>query len=225
MEKESLFKRYSLFILGLYFLALGVVLIVRSALGTTPISSLNYVMNINTTLSLGTWTFITNIIMIIIQLWLVNGKYGTTKDRIEILLQIPLSFVFSAFIDFNMLMTNGLNPSNYYFSFIILLLGCIIQAIGVVLEIKPKVAMMSAEGLVKYIARRRGKEFGKVKVYVDITLVAIAVIASLLFSQKIEGIREGSLIAALLTGHIVSFMNKRIMTRRMLRRLKPVFIQ
>ena len=225
MENQSLFKRYSIFISGLYFLALGVVLIVRSSLGTTPISSLNYVMNINTTLSLGTWTFITNIIMILIQLWLVNGKYGTTKDRVEILLQIPLSFVFSAFIDFNMMMTDSIIPSNYFISFIILLLGCIIQAVGVVMEIKPKVAMMSAEGMVKYIARRRGKEFGKVKVYVDITLVAIAVIASLLFSQKIEGIREGSLIAALLTGHIVSFMNKHIMTRRMLRRLKPAFIQ
>lgn len=225
MEKESLLKRYLVFILGLYLLAMGVVLIVRSTLGTTPISSFNYVMSINTTLSLGSWTFITNIIMIIIQLWLVKGKYGTTKDRVEILLQIPLSFVFSAFIDYNMMLTSNIIPSNYYASFSILLLGCLVQAIGVVLEIKPKVAIMSAEGLVRYIARRQNREFGKVKVYVDIALVATAVIASLLFSQTIEGIREGSVIAALLTGHIVNFMSKRIMTRKMLNRLKPAFVQ
>lgn len=36
MEKESLIKRYLVFILGLYFLAMGIVLIVHSALGTTP---------------------------------------------------------------------------------------------------------------------------------------------------------------------------------------------
>ena len=40
MEKDSLIKRYLVFILGLYFLAMGIVLIVHSALGTTPISVL-----------------------------------------------------------------------------------------------------------------------------------------------------------------------------------------
>lgn len=224
MEKDSLLKRYLVFISGLYFLALGVVFIVKSSLGTTPISSLNYVMSINTPLSLGSWTFITNIIMIIIQLWLVKGKYGTTKDRVEILLQLPLSFIFSAFIDFNMMIMHNIHPNGYMTSLGILFAGCIIQAIGVVLEIKPRVAMMSAEGMVKYISRRRNREFGKVKVYVDIILVAIAVVASLLLSGKIEGIREGSLVAALITGHIVGFISHRIMTRKMLRKLKPAFI-
>lgn len=37
---KSIIKRYLVFVLGLYFLAAGVVLIVRSALGTTPISSI-----------------------------------------------------------------------------------------------------------------------------------------------------------------------------------------
>ena len=57
MELKTILKRYPVFILGLYFLSLGIVLIVRSALGTTPISSINYVLSINSALSLGTWTF------------------------------------------------------------------------------------------------------------------------------------------------------------------------
>lgn len=222
MEKDSLLKRYFVFIVGLYFLALGIVLIVRSALGTTPISSLNYVCSINTSLTLGTWTFLTNLIMIAIQLWLLRGGYGTRKDIVEILLQIPLSFIFSAFIDLNMLLTYQLIPSNYYMSIGILLAGCIIQAIGVVLEIKPKVAMMSAEGLVKYIAQRLDKEFGTIKVRVDLTLVCLAILTSLAFSQRIDGIREGSIIAACITGYIVSFLNQHIMTRKMLHRLVPI---
>lgn len=223
MEKDSLVKRYLVFITGLYFLALGIVLIVRSTLGTTPISSLNYVCSINTPLTLGTWTFLTNLIMICIQLWLIRGGYGTRKDAIEILLQIPLSFIFSAFIDLNMLLTYELAPSSYYTSIGILLAGCIIQSAGVVLEIKPKVAMMSAEGLVKYISRRQSKEFGTTKVKVDLTLVTLAAAASLCFSQRIEGIREGSVIAACITGYIVNFLNHHIMTRRMWHRLMPVW--
>lgn len=223
MDKEGLTKRYLVFIIGLYFLALGIVMIVRSAMGTTPISSINYVCSINTPLSLGTWTFITNLIMIALQLLLIRGGYGNKKDVIEILLQIPLSFVFSAFIDLNMWITNRISPFNYGMSVVFLLIGCIIQSVGVVLEIKPKVAMMSAEGLVKYLSRRVNKEFGKMKVYVDLTLVSLAILASLAISGKIEGVREGSVIAALITGYIVSFLNHKIMTRKMIHRLIPVF--
>lgn len=222
MEKDSLFKRYLVFIIGLYFLALGITLIVHSSLGTTPISSMNYVLSINTSLSLGTWTFIINLLMILIQLWLARGKYGTRKDTIEILLQVPFSFIFSAFIDLNMIVIRNIAPSNYGMALGILLAGCFIQSIGVVLELKPKAAMMSAEGLVKYIARRCNKEFGNVKVYVDITLVSLAILISLAFTMRIEGVREGSIIAACITGYIVNFLNHKIMTRKMLYRFIPV---
>ncbi len=224
MEKDSLIKRYLVFILGLYFLAMGIVLIVHSALGTTPISSTNYVLSLNTPLTLGAWTFITNMLMVLIQLWLIRGGYGTRKDVVEILLQIPLSFVFSAFIDLNMWLTAGLHTTGYAMSMAVLLTGCIIQSIGVVLEIKPKVAMMSAEGTVKYISRRLHKEFGNVKVGFDVTLVLIAVFTSLAFTQRIEGVREGSVIAAFITGYIVNFLNHKIMTRKILYRLVPIHV-
>lgn len=222
MEKESLLKRYLIFIVGLYFLALGITLIVHSTLGTTPISSMNYVLSINTSFSLGTWTFVVNLIMILIQLWLTQGQYGTRKDTIEILLQIPFSFIFSAFIDLNMWFIQDLVPANYGMAMGILLVGCLIQSVGVVLEIKPRVAMMSAEGLVKYIARRCHKDFGNIKVYVDVSLVCMAVIISLAFTMRIEGVREGAVIAACITGYIVKFLNYHVMTRKMLYRLIPV---
>lgn len=218
MSIKELAKKYSVFILGLYFLAVGIVLIVRSALGTTPISSVNYVLSLNTPLSLGTWTFIVNVILILGQFWLIR-KDRNRQDTIEILLQIPFSFMFSAFIDLNMAITSNLHPSGYAMSMALLLIGCLIQSIGVVLEIKPKVAMMSAEAFVKYASRSCNKEFGKFKVYFDITLVTLAVIISLIFTQGIEGIREGSLIAACLTGYIVSFLNQKIMTRKTLHKL------
>ena len=37
----------------------------------------------------------------------------------------------------------------------------LVQSIGVVLELKPRVAMMSAEAFVKYASRHYNKEFGK----------------------------------------------------------------
>lgn len=220
MKTKDVLKRYLVFILGLYFLAAGIVLIIHSALGTTPISSINYVLSLNTPLTLGTCTFIINIVLIVGQFWLVRDN-NSRQDTIEILLQIPFSFIFSAFIDFNMALASDLHPSGYGMSIALLLLGCLIQSVGVVLELKPRVAMMSAEAFVKYASRRYNKEFGQFKVYFDVSLVTFAVILSLLFTQSIEGVREGSLIAACLTGYIVSFLNHKIMTRKMLHKLVP----
>lgn len=221
MGMKDVCKRYLVFIIGLYFLAAGIVLIIRSALGTTPISSVNYVLSLNSPLSLGTCTFLINMVLILGQFWLIR-KNRTRQDIIEILLQLPFSFIFSAFIDFNMTITNSLHPESYSMSIALLLTGCMVQSIGVVLELKPKVAMMSAEAFVKYASRRYNKEFGKFKVYFDVTLVTFAVLLSLLLSQCIEGVREGSLIAACITGYIVSFLNQKIMTRKTLYKLLPV---
>lgn len=218
MSLYKILLRYFVFILGLFFLSAGVVLIVRSDLGTTPISSVNYVMSINTPFTLGGFTFVLNMLLILGQFWLIKGR-STKKDVIEILLQIPFSLLFSLFIDFNMDLASGLIPANYLWSMLLLLGGCVVQSLGVVLEIKPRVAMMSAEAFVKYASQRSNREFGKVKVYFDIALVLIAVNLSLAFASRIDGVREGSLIAACITGYIVTFLNQRVITRDNFNRL------
>lgn len=176
-------------------------------------------LSLHTTLTLGWWTFLTNLIVMGGQFWLLRGR-TTRRDTVEILLQLPFSFLFALFIDLNMALTEGLVPAGYAASLALLLFGCLVQSVGVVLELKPRVAMMSAEAFVKYAAQRYGREFGRVKVVFDITLVLIAVVLGLLFSGRIEGVREGTVIAACITGYIVSFLNTRVMTRRTLGRLR-----
>ncbi|MDE6755869.1 MAG: hypothetical protein K2J66_01865 [Muribaculaceae bacterium] len=218
MKNNCLLTRYAIFVIGLFFLSAGVALIVRSSLGTTPISSVNYVVSINTPLTLGICTFIINMLLIAGQ-FLILGSRRSRRDTIEILLQIPFSFLFGAFIDLNMWLTSSLHPSGYMMAIGILLVGCLVQSIGVVFEIKPKVAMMSAEAFVMYASRRWQKPFGKLKVAFDISLVTSAVLLSLLLSHRIEGIREGSIIAASLTGFIVTFLARHIITRHNLNRI------
>lgn len=61
---KTIILRYLTFIAGLYFLSLGIVLIVASSLGTTPISSVNYVVTLHTPITLGTATFLINVLLI-----------------------------------------------------------------------------------------------------------------------------------------------------------------
>ncbi len=211
--------RYIIFLIGLYFLSLGIVLIVTSTLGTTPISSVNYVLTLHAPISLGTATFLINVVLIIGQFWLIRAGHGTRKDRLEILLQVPFSLLFAIFIDLNMALTASLEPTSYPMALALLGAGCISQAVGVVLELKPNVAIMSAEGFVKYAARRYNKDFGRLKVIFDVTLVSSALLLGVACSGHIEGVREGTVIAALSTGFIVSFLSRHIFTRANLNRL------
>ena len=213
--------RYAVFIIGLYFLTLGVVLIIRSSLGTSPISSFSYVLSLNTPLTLGMATFILNMLLIAGQFWFLRG-IGTRRDYMEIMMQIPFSLLFSAFLDINMYLFRDMTPESYAGALAFLAVGCLIQAFGVVLEIQPNVVAMSGEGFVKYAARRFGKDFGRVKVMVDVGLVLLAVVTSLAMTHSIIGVREGTLVAALGVGLLVSFINTRLISHipvhRILRR-------
>ena len=58
MEK---FKRYLIFIIGLYINSFGVAFITKAGLGTSPISSIPYVLSLNFKLTLGNYTILFNI--------------------------------------------------------------------------------------------------------------------------------------------------------------------
>lgn len=60
------------------------------------------------------------------------------------------------------------------------------------------VVMLSGEAFVKAIHLRTGKEFGITKIGFDTTLALLACAASLLLAGTIEGVREGTIIAALI---------------------------
>ncbi len=66
--------------------------------------------------------------------------------------------------------------------------GCFTQALGIVLELKPNVAMLSPEGVVKYSSRRWRRDFGHLKVAFDISLVTTAAILS--FINSVDKLNE-----------------------------------
>jgi len=129
------------------------------------------------------------------------------EDLRMYLLQIPISFCFGLFIDFSMFILSRLEPSAYVIQVTVLLIGCIILALGIALEVKANAAMMAGEYFVKTITRRFHGEFGYVKLGFDITLLTIACILSLVFLSDIQGVREGTVVSALLVGPIVHFVS------------------
>lgn len=206
MKKKELFKRYLVFTSALFVTALGVSLITQSYLGTSPISSIPYVLSLNTPLSMGTYIFILNMFLIIGQM-LMLGKTGIRQRWIDLLMQIPVSVLFGLFIDLTMTMLADLIPAIYGLRIISLVIGCAILAMGICLEVAADVTMVSGEYFVQTASMRFKKEFGFIKIAFDVSLVVIATILSLLLAGHIEGLREGTVITALLTGPFVRFIS------------------
>ena len=65
MEK---LKRYLIFLVGLFVNSLGVSLITKANLGTSPISSIPYVLSLNFPFTLGNFTIFFSIFLIVLQL-------------------------------------------------------------------------------------------------------------------------------------------------------------
>lgn len=53
-----------------------------------------------------------------------------------------------------------------------------------------------------------GKRYENIKIFFDVLYIVAAAIIGFLFIGKLEGVREGSIIAALLVGNIIKIYNR-----------------
>ena len=82
--KAEQVKRYLIFLVGLFVNSLGVSLITKGNLGTSPISSIPYVLSLNFPFSLGNFTIVFSLLLIFLQFLLLGKNF-----KAEQLLQIP----------------------------------------------------------------------------------------------------------------------------------------
>lgn len=202
-------RRYGVFTLGVFFMSLGVSLVTCSLTGTSPISSLPYVMSLNTPLSMGVCIFLLNIVLMVGQMMML-GREGTRRCRTELWLQIPVSVAFGLFVDATMLLLSGWHPAGYLHQLAAVVTGCLCMAVGVSLEVVADVAMVSGEYFVHIASRRLKMKFGTVKLMFDVTLVVLAAVASWLMAGRIDGLREGTVIVAVMTGPLVRIIMPRL---------------
>ena len=190
-------KRYIIFLVGLFVNSLGVSLITKANLGTSPISSIPYVLSLNFPLTLGNFTIIFSILLIILQLFILRKNF-----KLEHLLQIPISILFGYFIDLTMLLFSFVNPTAYIAKLIYLLIGCVFLGFGVYMEVLADVAMLPGESFVRAIVQTWHREFGSTKVCFDVSMAVIAAALSFILAHRLDGVREGTVIAALLVGFL-----------------------
>lgn len=202
MSKNEIAKRYILFVISLFFAALGVAFTKHGELGVSPISSVANVLSYKfSSLSLGTWLIIWNCVLIVGQVIILRKKFQLIQ-----LLQIPLSFLFGWFTDLGMWIVSFIPVNTYPMRVVMVVIGIVILGFGISLSVIANVIMNSGEAFVKAISDTFHRDFGNVKIAFDVLCVLIALVLSLIFFDfTIVGTREGTIISALLTGMVVKF--------------------
>lgn len=196
----KLAARYCLLAMGIMIMAAGIVIVTKTNLGTSPISSLGYILHLSfTDISYGTWMLAWNGALLVGQIIILRRRFKAAA-----LLQIPISILFSIGIDACSHAFSFIAPVSYLESLAFLILGIVVLAFGVACTIVANVVMNCGEAFVCAITSKTGWNFGYTKVGFDLTCVIVAVGASLILLNSIQGIREGTLIAAFATGFIAN---------------------
>ena len=202
MEK---LKRYLIFLVGLFVNSLGVSLVTKANLGTSPISSIPYVLSLNFPFTLGNFTIFFSIFLIVLQLIILRKNF-----KLEHILQIPVSIIFGYFIDLTMILFSWVNPEAYIMKIVYLLMGCLILGVGVYMEVLADVVMLPGESFVRAIVLTWKTNFGTTKICFDVSMSVIAAVLSFVFAGRLAGVREGTVIAALLVGFIARLIGKKL---------------
>ena len=196
--KKNLVRRYIVFLFGLFISSLGVAFVTKASLGTSPISSIPYVLSLKFTPTLGVFTIYFSLFLILLQF-----------NKID-LLQIPVSILFGYFIDISMFLLTWVNSDIYVVKVLYLLIGCVILGFGVYLEVIADVLMLPGESFVRSLTIRFGVDFGITKVCFDASMTVTAGIISFILFNTINGVREGTIVAALIVGLIAKFFGKHL---------------
>ena len=190
---KHIIGRTVLLIFGMFLAAFGIACTTRAGLGTTPISTVPYTASAITGLSFGTCTVILNFFFVAGQIVVLRSRYSTFN-----LLQIPIGFIFGAFIDLSMHLISNVQMPNWF---------------GTVIQIRSKTIVQPGEGFVIAIAALVKSSFGSMKIANDISLTAVAALMALLEMGHLIGIREGTLASALMIGLFAKWIDQLINRR------------
>ena len=215
MKHDHICRRILVFAVGLLVISLSIGFITKASLGTPPISSIPYSLSlIFPSLSLGNFTIIYSLLLVFLQLVIL----GKQADKVSLGLQVVISFVFGYFIDFGMMLLGDFSPEIYWERIVCVLIGCFGLAFGVYLQIVADFTMVPGDGFAYALSVRiKKKPYRVLRVCSDVSMIVIAAIIGYIGMGTTGGVREGTVICALLIGTIagVYFSKLAWLTKRL----------
>lgn len=209
MNGKGLLNRILVYVVGLFIMAFGVSLSLKSNLGVSPVNSLpneiSLVMNsFGINLSLGNAVIIIFSCYVLVQILIKRRRFPLID-----LTQVIFSIVFGYFTNFTGMITNASSYlTNLPMRLLFMAVSMVFIAFGVSIYMNAKLVNMPMEGMTLAISEALGKLFARVKIVVDCSTVILALVLSLVFLHGIEGVGVGTVLAAVCVGLLVKPIQK-----------------
>lgn len=202
--EELTFKRVFNYIFGLYLITLGVAFSIKSGLGSAPVSSIPYAMDLIWLINIGVATFIFHAVLVLIEWILLRDDFKRKH-----FLQVFVGVLFGVFTSFSVSLMEFIPPADtFLLALLMSILSIFFIALGLFFYVPTNIIPLSVEGVTQAIAIVSNKPFPKVKVFIDITIVATALVLSYGFLGQFGSVGFGTILGALLIGTTVKYIHK-----------------
>ena len=197
------FKRVFNYIFGLFLITLGVAFSIKSGLGSTPVASVPYALNLILGIDLGITTLMFQIFLVCLELVLLRGDFKRKH-----FLQVFVSIIFGAFTSFSISLMSFVPPAdNLMVAFLMSFVSVFLIALGIFFYVPTNIVPVSVEGAIQAIAIVTNNPFPKIKIYFDVTVVLSSLILSYLFLGNFGSVGIGTIIGAVFIGYAVKLIH------------------
>ena len=197
-------KRVFSYVFGLYLITLGVAFSIKSGLGSAPVSSIPYAMDLIWLVNIGVATFIFHAILVVIEWALLRDDFNRKH-----FLQVFVGVLFGVFTSFSVsLMAFVPSADNLIVAFVMIALSILLIALGLFFYVPTNLIPLSVEGVTQAVAIVSNRPFSKIKVYIDCCIVMTALILSYGFMGELGSVGIGTILGALFIGTTVKYIHK-----------------
>lgn len=200
-------RKLIVYLTGIFTLAIGSNLFLNAALGVAPSCSLALTFTFLLPGSYALFNFIVSTALLILEALIVH-KFGKTQ-----IIQLFITFIYSYLIKLTSIFLTHIQPHSFLEQVLLATLACIVLALGITLTIHSNLTVMPYEGFIGALAIRLRKDFGKLRVILDVTFTLASIVISLILLHSIKSVGLGTIIASFLTGSVVSFFDTILTTR------------
>lgn len=192
------------YIIGLFVMALGIVLIKQAGTGVSPVSVIpSALANIFSQFTFGNTTIFFQLFCFVLIL-LVQRRVD-----LKTVLIVPLSIVFGYIIDLYMLILS-IGGLPLWLRYIFCLLGIAFTALGIVIIVGANLMLPAPDALMRAISTTFNKPLSKVKFTGDAIWAVLAIVIELIFCGKMLSVWIGTILSVLLTGKLVGVFGKKL---------------
>lgn len=199
--KQQTFARWGFYLLGMVLLALGLTLNTKTGLGASAIVSVPFTVSQATGWDFGNLTLVVYCLFVAAQ-FVIKGKNRRWTD----LLQIPLSIVFTRFLNI-FAAAISYQSGNLPVDIALLVVAIIFTGIGAAMTVAMQLIPNPGDGIVGTIAAVTGKELGFCKNCFDVGCVSLSLIIGLCFGDPLLGVGLGALISMVGVGRAIAGFN------------------